>query len=81
MLNTARASPNAGMGGPVRGLSVRRGGSPPAGNKPLPGAGGPPPPAKGTLSILFRNQASNICLSRKRQQRRRAQPESSYGDI
>ncbi|KAJ7350408.1 NADPH oxidase regulator NoxR [Mycena albidolilacea] len=46
MLNTARASPNAGMGGPVRGLSVRRGGSPPAGNKPLPGAGGPPPPAK-----------------------------------
>ncbi|KAJ7714933.1 hypothetical protein B0H14DRAFT_3522854 [Mycena olivaceomarginata] len=40
------ASPNAGMGGPVRGLSVRRGGSPPAGNKPLPGAGGPPPPAK-----------------------------------
>ncbi|KAJ6499421.1 NADPH oxidase regulator NoxR [Mycena sanguinolenta] len=44
VLNTARASPNAGIGGPVRGLSVRRGGSPPAGNKPLPG--GPPPPAK-----------------------------------
>jgi hypothetical protein len=43
VLNTARASPNAGMGGPVRGLSVRRG-SPPAGNKPLPG--GPPPPSK-----------------------------------
>ncbi|KAJ6593589.1 NADPH oxidase regulator NoxR [Mycena capillaripes] len=47
VLNTARASPNAGMGGPVRGLSVRRGGSPPAANnKPLPGAGGPPPPGK-----------------------------------
>jgi hypothetical protein len=46
MLNTARASPNAGIGGPVRGLSVRRGGSPPAGNKPLPAAGGPPPPSK-----------------------------------
>ncbi|KAJ6497758.1 NADPH oxidase regulator NoxR [Mycena sanguinolenta] len=44
VLNTARASPNAGMGGPVRGASVRRGGSPPAANKPLPG--GPPPPAK-----------------------------------
>ncbi|KAJ7251755.1 hypothetical protein B0H12DRAFT_1118761 [Mycena haematopus] len=43
VLNTARASPNAGMGGPVRGLSVRRGGSPPADNKP---SGGPPPPAK-----------------------------------
>ncbi|KAJ7287300.1 NADPH oxidase regulator NoxR [Mycena rebaudengoi] len=37
VLNTSRASPNAGMGGP-------RGGSPPA-NKPA--AGGPPPPSKG----------------------------------
>jgi tetratricopeptide (TPR) repeat protein len=43
VLNTARASPNAAIGGPVRGLSVRRGGSPPATNKPAPG---PPPPAK-----------------------------------
>ncbi|KAJ7729531.1 NADPH oxidase regulator NoxR [Mycena maculata] len=43
VLNTARPSPNAGMGGPVRGLSVRRGGSPPAGNKQ---AAAPPPPAK-----------------------------------
>ncbi|KAK7057495.1 P-type phospholipid transporter [Favolaschia claudopus] len=47
VLNTGRPSPNAGIGGPVRGLSVRRGGSPPGGNKPLPAAAsGPPPPAK-----------------------------------
>ncbi|KAJ7502895.1 NADPH oxidase regulator NoxR [Mycena galericulata] len=44
VLNTARASPNAGIGGPVRGLSVRRGGSPPGANKPL--AAAPPPPGK-----------------------------------
>ncbi|KAJ7928502.1 NADPH oxidase regulator NoxR [Mycena leptocephala] len=53
VLNTARASPNAGIGGPVRGLSVRRGGSPPGGaNKPLPNAGGPPPTAKENPSRL-----------------------------
>lgn len=54
VLNTARASPNAGMGGPVRGLSVRRGGSPPATNKPL--AAAPPPPGKGMLSTLVSSQ-------------------------
>ncbi|KAJ7782794.1 NADPH oxidase regulator NoxR [Mycena metata] len=43
VLNTGRPSPNAGMGGPTRGLSVRRGGSPPEGNnKPLPPAAAPP---------------------------------------
>lgn len=46
MLSTTRAPPGAGIGGPVRGLSVRRGGSPPGSNKPL--AAAPPPPAKGT---------------------------------
>ncbi|KAJ7497006.1 NADPH oxidase regulator NoxR [Mycena latifolia] len=44
VLNTARASPNAGIGGPVRGLSVRRGGSPPGANGPP--AEAPPPPSK-----------------------------------
>ncbi|KAJ6558446.1 NADPH oxidase regulator NoxR [Mycena vulgaris] len=50
VLNTARASPNAGMGGPaamggpVRGLSVRRGPSPPNGNSPP--AEAPAPPSK-----------------------------------
>jgi len=38
-LTTARASPNATIGGPVRGLSVRR-----AGNQ-MPGSASPPPPA------------------------------------
>ncbi|KAF7362155.1 P-type phospholipid transporter [Mycena venus] len=37
VLNTARASPNAGIGGPVRGLSVRRGGSPPCGQQAATG--------------------------------------------
>ncbi|KAJ7072604.1 NADPH oxidase regulator NoxR [Mycena amicta] len=49
VLNTGRPSPNAGIGGPVRGLSVKRG-SPPGANKPLPPAtrNSPPPgPAKG----------------------------------
>lgn len=50
VLNTARASPNAGIGGPVRGLSVRRGGSPPATNKP---AAGPPPPSKGMPCPIY----------------------------
>ncbi|KAF8178509.1 NADPH oxidase regulator NoxR [Mycena galopus ATCC 62051] len=44
LLNAARASPNTGIGGPVRGLSVRSGGrSPPTSIKPLRS---PPPPAK-----------------------------------
>ncbi|KAJ7209672.1 NADPH oxidase regulator NoxR [Mycena pura] len=42
VISTGRPSPNATIGGPVRGLSVRRGGSPPASTtKALPPAGGP----------------------------------------
>ncbi|KAJ6497766.1 NADPH oxidase regulator NoxR [Mycena sanguinolenta] len=37
VLNTGRPSPNVGIGGPVRGLSVRRGGSPLTTTKPLVG--------------------------------------------
>ncbi|KAJ7647597.1 NADPH oxidase regulator NoxR [Roridomyces roridus] len=44
VLNATRSPPGGGMGGPVRGLSVRRGGSPPSNNKPL---AAPAPPAKG----------------------------------
>ncbi|KAF7375886.1 P-type phospholipid transporter [Mycena sanguinolenta] len=43
VLNTGRPSPNVGIGGPVRGLSVRRGGSPLTTNKPLAAL---PPPVK-----------------------------------
>jgi hypothetical protein len=62
VLNTARASPNAAIGGPVRGLSVRRGGSPPATNKPAPG---PPPPAKGMLRSSSVISMNMLTLSKK----------------
>lgn len=54
VINTGRPSPNATIGGPVRGLSVRRGGSPPAGAtaKPLPPAGGPAA-GKGIISTAL----------------------------
>jgi hypothetical protein len=42
-ITPARASPNAGIGGPVRGLSVRRPGAPP---NNAPAAAGPPVPGK-----------------------------------
>ncbi|KAF7375880.1 P-type phospholipid transporter [Mycena sanguinolenta] len=53
VLNTARASPNAGMGGPVRGPSVRRGGSPPRGQQTLTPASQEPDPTR--LTAIYDN--------------------------
>ncbi|KAF7375887.1 P-type phospholipid transporter [Mycena sanguinolenta] len=44
ILNTSRALPTTQVGGPERNISMRRAGSPPSGNKPLPGTRGPVPP-------------------------------------